>query len=291
MPRYLFFLTFILAASAADVVYARILESAHSADKLWTLTLSVQPDAPRLSDTITFTLDVSPAPVKAEFPVFGEKIGELKITDIQTTDTQLVITAVPIKAGVTPLWGIPVKIGGETITVPQCSLDIQSAVSEDEASLDSIAADTKPFDVRNPYLPWFIAAAVLVFIAALLFLLRKRKTETEVAAVPLTLQELALQKLTNLLDSRKHEADVRQFFVELSDIVRWYIEQKTGLRSPELTTEEFLRRTSSNRYLPDTDKMSAFLLSADFVKFAKHQPAEEEIMLAFRRAVDLTSNG
>ncbi|MDR3181853.1 MAG: hypothetical protein LBT89_02865 [Planctomycetaceae bacterium] len=288
------FVVFLAGIVLSDSASA-VLEKAYSPDKQRTVTLSVMPDVPRLSDKVTLTLDVSAtqgtSPAKAEFPAFGEKLGELKITDIQTSGGQLIITAIPLKAGKTPIWEIPVKVGGETITVPKCEIDIQSAVSQENASLDNITTDIKPFEVRNPYLMGIIAGAVILLIAALLLLLsRKRKNRDEVPIVPLTLQELALQKLSKLWESRLHESDVRQFFVELSDTVRWYIEQKTALRTPELTTEEFLYKTARNPLFGETEKISSFLQTADFVKFAKHQPAGDEIMFAFRRAEELISS-
>ncbi|MDR3233650.1 MAG: hypothetical protein LBT46_08320 [Planctomycetaceae bacterium] len=301
MPGRLFFVTFFLVlcltVSLTGIALSGsvplILERVYSPDKQRTVTLSVMPDVPRLSDTVTLILDVSEArgtsPAKAEFPAFGEKLGELKITDTQMSGRQLVITAIPLRAGKTPIWEMPVKIGSETITLPQCELDIQSEVSPEDASLDNITTDIKPFEVRNPYLIGMIAGAVLLLIAALFLLSRKRKNRDKVSAVPLTLQELTLQKLSKLLESRLHESDVRQFFVELSDTVRWYIEQKTGLRTPELTTEEFLYKTAKNPLFRETEKISSFLQTADFVKFAKHQPAGDDIMLAFHRAEELIS--
>lgn len=64
------------------------------------------------------------------------------------------------------------------------------------------------------------------------------------------------------------------WYVELSGIVRRYIEQRFGVRAPELTTEEFLRaaRTSSQLPTADQGKLVAFLEACDRVKFAGDRP-------------------
>ncbi len=69
------------------------------------------------------------------------------------------------------------------------------------------------------------------------------------------------------------------FFVELSAIVRWYLENRFDLRAPELTTEEFLTAMSSSPDLADTHQplLRDFLRRADLVKFANFVPDDSDI--------------
>lgn len=53
----------------------------------------------------------------------------------------------------------------------------------------------------------------------------------------------------------------KDFYVELTMVVRRYIQRKYGIKAPHLTTEEFLREFKS-------DALRSFLESADLVKFA-----------------------
>jgi hypothetical protein len=86
------------------------------------------------------------------------------------------------------------------------------------------------------------------------------------------------------------ETDVKSYYVELTAIVRRYIERTTGIRAPEQTTEEFLREVSRcSSPLPKGEGMNNFRLkdfleSADLVKFAAHRPRREDILESFRRA-------
>jgi hypothetical protein len=69
------------------------------------------------------------------------------------------------------------------------------------------------------------------------------------------------------------------FFVKLSGIVRRYLEARFGLRSPELTTEEFLEamRDSPDLVRAHQEMLRRFLQRADLVKFAHRIPGATEV--------------
>ena len=292
-------LTFILAVYPSSLIAAPLAEAV-SADGRCRAVLSVSPDRPYLSDTITLTLDVA-GPDRVEFPLFGEKMGELDVVDVKTSDRQLVLTAVPQRSGKTPIWAITIMCGQQRIDIPKTELDIATDIDPDTVSLDNIGLATEPIPERS----WTIyaLAALLILGAVLIFLwlfYKYKRVDVPEEFHPLSAQEQALHRLAALLESRKYESDVKGFFVELSDIVRWYVERLTGVRAPELTTEEFLDRITrhADRFLGKisqspahvTDSLEAlvpFLESADIVKFAKHVPTEDEVMLAFRQAEQL----
>jgi hypothetical protein len=54
----------------------------------------------------------------------------------------------------------------------------------------------------------------------------------------------------------------KDFYVELTMVVRRYIQRKYGIKAPHMTTEEFLREAKPS------DELRRFLESADMVKFA-----------------------
>ena len=62
----------------------------------------------------------------------------------------------------------------------------------------------------------------------------------------------------------------KDFYVELTMVVRRYIQRKYGIRAPHLTTEEFLRECSdtSLKGVANLAELKRFLESADMVKFA-----------------------
>jgi hypothetical protein len=280
--------------------FAAPLGEAVSADGQCRATLTVSPDRPFLADTITLTLDVTcPDEETVVFPPFGERIGELNIVDIKTTDRQLVLTAIPQRAGKMPIWAMPIRCGEQQIEIPAVELDIAASIDSENASLDHIGLDAEPIPESAWHAFAVIAALVLVAWLLLWLLYKRKRNESPEDISPLSAQELALRRLAALLESQKHESDIKGFFVELSDIVRWYVERLTSIRAPELTTEEFLHKiteptrwhTSKNeqeptRFTGSLDTLVPFLEAADIVKFAKHVPTNDEIMFAFRRAED-----
>ena len=296
----LFFVEAALTIGCSLSGVAAPLGEAVSADGQCRAVLSVLPDCPSLADTVTLTLDVTcPDGETVEFPPFGERLGELNIVNTKMTDRQLVLTAIPQHVGKTPIWAITIRCGQQQMELPAVELNITADIDSENASLDTIGLTTEPIPKPFGYLAAVAIAAITLVLAVLFFLwlfYRRKRTDAPAEMTPLSAQELALRRLSALLESRKHEADVKGFFVELSDIVRWYVERLTGIRAPELTTEEFLHRIaepvrwhrSDNEHPPhftgSLDTLVPFLEAADSVKFAKHVPANEEIMLAFRRA-------
>ncbi len=68
--------------------------------------------------------------------------------------------------------------------------------------------------------------------------------------------------------------DYEGFYVELSEIVREYIENRFEIRALEMTTEEFLNRAASDGCLESSHQLllRQFLNSSDLVKFARYTP-------------------
>ncbi len=142
------------------------------------------------------------------------------------------------------------------------------------------AAPARPF-------PWALAgaaAAVLAALAAAVLLLARRRAATPpTAPPPVPPHERALAALEALLARELPEhGRFDPYFVELSEIVRRYLEERFALRAPEQTTEEFLasimRSETGRRTLEPAHRelLRAFLVRADLVKFARAVPDVRE---------------
>jgi len=93
-------------------------------------------------------------------------------------------------------------------------------------------------------------------------------------------RERALRDLSRLLSrDLVGRRLIKEFYVELTMIVRRYIEGQHAIRAPEQTTEEFLQAVSTDsRFSPVVvQKLRAFLEAADLVKFAAHQPTSDAV--------------
>jgi hypothetical protein len=115
-----------------------------------------------------------------------------------------------------------------------------------------------------------------VVVAALIFAAWRwwrRKQETGPPAIVIPPHIRAKQRLAEALFLI---ADPNRFCTEVSNAVRWYLEERFTLRAPERTTEEFLSELQKSRHLTRDQKESlgAFLESCDLVKFARFEPTE-----------------
>ena len=118
---------------------------------------------------------------------------------------------------------------------------------------------------------WCAAAliAVVAVVAAVWFLLRylaRRIKEHRMSPI-----ERAWVELDRLLKKGlPGRGRYKDFYVELTMVVRRYVQRKYGIRAPHLTTEEFLGELADSRLgeCSNVEGLKAFLESADMVKFA-----------------------
>jgi hypothetical protein len=168
--------------------------------------------------------------------------------------------------------------------VPTTVFTVESILAGDQAPrpMKDLAAWPAPAT-------WRVAtAAVLALLAmasliALAAWLRRKRERPAPARPPVPPHELALAAIQILLAKKWIEQEnVEPFYVELSQIVRAYIEARFNLRAPELTTEEFIREASASHHLSldHQQLIAAFLEQCDLVKFAKHRPAQSDMRAA-----------
>ncbi|HEY2122609.1 MAG TPA: hypothetical protein VGH07_03365, partial [Chthoniobacterales bacterium] len=137
-----------------------------------------------------------------------------------------------------------------------------------------IAADNSDEieDIRSPLPPHpsltiVILLAVLLLLAIIAYVLWPNATGGITPPVP---KEVALKRLENA-KQRVSSASSYDFGVEVSDILRNFIEQQFGIRAVRQTTSEFLNEASHAKYfdLPRREKLRHFLVTCDAIKFAR----------------------
>ncbi len=145
-----------------------------------------------------------------------------------------------------------------------------------------------------PPLSWRLvgfAALLLVLVGGVLtgvyFLVRylaRRVKEHRMSPI-----ERAWAELDRLLKRElPRRGKFKDFYVELTMVVRRYIQRKYGIRAPNLTTEEFFAevRKSEHSQVEQTKDLEGFLESADMVKFAGVEATDEMAASATERARD-----
>ncbi|MGD2110409.1 MAG: hypothetical protein PVI86_13595, partial [Phycisphaerae bacterium] len=132
----------------------------------------------------------------------------------------------------------------------------------------------------------------VVLVALLVYLVRRPRP----APPPRPAHEIAMEALRALAAKNLiAKGQIEPFFVEITWIIRDYIELAFGLRAPEQTTEEFLGNiTAAPAVARHRDVLEPFLTAADEVKFARAKPQTDTIQRAFDTARDFivqTSSG
>ena len=115
----------------------------------------------------------------------------------------------------------------------------------------------------------FIALAGIAALAAIVFGLTK--LSRRVREFRMSPMERAMAELQRLLGRNLPSRGLyKEFYIELTMVVRRYIERTHGIRAPEQTTQEFLAAASqSPLFTADViAQLRTFLESADLVKFA-----------------------
>ena len=137
---------------------------------------------------------------------------------------------------------------------------------------------------------WIWMVGTVIVAGGIIFWLRARKKRLAgLVRIFTPAHEIAYERLRKLMAKKLLEAGkIKQFYEEISDILRHYIEHRFDLRAPERTTEEFLAELQYAELLSDMQKsdLAKFLKNCDLVKFAKHKPASEQIQQTFDMVED-----
>jgi hypothetical protein len=136
---------------------------------------------------------------------------------------------------------------------------------------------------------WYIVAGIVLLalvIGLTIYFVKKRKNRPVPQGPVESLQEYTLRMLGEL-DSKQlwQKKQVKEYYVQLTDIVRNYIEQRFNTQAMEITTDELLDKVQLHRELLQYYGILADILhTADLAKFAKAQPLQQEHTEAMAKA-------
>ncbi|HOF40632.1 MAG TPA: hypothetical protein PLD73_11195 [Candidatus Hydrogenedentes bacterium] len=207
--------------------------------------------------------------------------GRVKIREIYVLD--------PIFMGYYPIAPAVVKVDeAQELSVPSPAIRVRDLTPEERMEAERFEANAGPAALPSPWLkPWLgrlagAATGIALLSALLLFVLKRlKRARVEIPRPP---WEAAFERL-HALDARKlpETGAYQEFYVELSDTLRVYIEGRFRIHAPEQTTPEFLSEAARSGALSEAHqrRLGRFLKHCDRVKFAQYEPTIEEMERSF----------
>ena len=266
-----------------------------------TATVTLAPAAPRLGDRMVLELSVEAEPgVRVEMPTFGDALGRFTVFEFApraesaagggSLHTQR-YTLQATRSGRHRIPGLRVEFVDERpgrgdgrpreLLTEELVFEVASVLPREMESMDLRPARRPLPELGGPWWErerWWLAVALAALAAgaAALAALRRRRSPQRIRASAYRRASARLERLR--AQGLPKGTRVDPWYVELSDIVRRYVEERFALRAPELTTEEFLLEAGRSEALspPHRGLLSDFLERCDRVKFARYRPPSDE---------------
>lgn len=193
------------------------------------------------------------------------------------------------------------RITGDTIASRELMLAVATFVI-DTANQNQIFDIKAPleapwtlFEFLSENYPYILFGLLLIAILfVVLWYLKKRKNREPNPVKKVVPKEaahiIALRDLDSLKDKKLWQNDrIKLYYVELSDIVRSYIEHRFSVMALEQTSDEIFDSIQRSKVLNNEQlsQLKQILSTADMAKFAKAKPLAHENDLALKNAYEL----
>ncbi len=179
-----------------------------------------------------------------------------------------------------------------------------SVVPVNVTANDSISPLTDVVDAENPSVfdkvpdPiynywWAFLLGILIIAAGVYAWFKYKKDGTILPSKPeIPPYEQAISALRQLKAKKLWESGRdKDYYTELTDILRRYLDRRFGIKAMEMTSSEILSHLADlgNRDVP-RDKIRDILDMADFVKFAMVRPLPDDNVALYKNALDFVES-
>jgi hypothetical protein len=277
-----------------------------------TVTVASRVDKSRIKigDLIRYTVTVThPKGVDARTPGTGANLGGFEIRNYSVPEPKekkgiivseyeyTISTFFPGEFVIPPL-PVAYKAPGDTTVRVMATPSIKIVVESMKPSEAGDIKDIKP-PLEIPLSVWLLLmkagiGLLIVLMAVGGFLLYRRwKSGKGILPVREAPQkpphEIAIEALDRLKSSDLLEkGEIKQFYIELSEIIRRYIGGRYFVVAMEMTTTEVLDGLSAaSLHEGDFELFEAFFHRCDWVKFAKYIPKADETSETVQSAYDI----
>lgn len=262
----------------------------------------------RIGEQITVRFEVKHDPkVELYWPEMHETFGMFELVDagaIETTSSgnqtlesrNIIITAFDSGYQVLEPFTFRYRLPNSDTLIPLESEAFMIRVNTVEVDTSQpIRPIVGPYTEKRTFtemLPYFAIPLMIIVLAVALWLLwRSRKKKAALIETIITPDvpphEWALQKLKELDEKKLWQQDlVKQHYVELTEILRIYIEKQLHVPAVEQTSDEIIRSLHGKAESGVLSQLKSLLQLADLVKFAKAHPLPDEHTRMMGIAVD-----
>lgn len=246
-----------------------------------------------VGDRITLTLELEATPdveiilpIEVDFgdlEILGKRILDLKRMETGTVIQKIVYTLTVFKTGDTAI--SPIKVayidGDKELSTSSQRIDIRV---ESVLKGDLQGKDIRPLKGQMSLGRGMASNLLRIFLVLLclagaiflfLYIKRRQSDLAQNRKVPeRPPQEVAYEALNKLKESSLlKDGKVKEYYIELSWIVRFYLEKRFKVSMVDRTTDEVFHIMRENKIEHSTvELVHDFLVSSDLVKFAKWTP-------------------
>lgn len=252
------------------------------------VTVWLSPSSPVVGDTLHLGVDIeSPNGIILTLPEYGDALDRFSIKESRKESSNLRYSLQSPMSGNHRIPQIRIlfndnrkkataSVEPTELLTDELAFVVTSASLADQQELTPAPGELR---VHSTYFRWqflLIGGLVLSILLGLFLFIRSRTQEKQLFVDPYNFATTRLSRIesSGLPDPEESE----YWYVDLSEVIRKYIELRFELKAPDQTTEEFLATANQKGVLaPEHQRLlSTFLSHADQVKFARHRPSAEE---------------
>jgi hypothetical protein len=266
------------------------------------LTAKTEVDTFRLGSWIDVQVEGKfDATIDTIAPVVKDSVGLLEVIKVERngTEPKWLIRLSTIDSGkiFLPPIEFDYKVKGDTgarkAFTNSLLLNIAGVTIDPKGEIKDIKPPMSAPWLFEDFLPYLIALVVIAtLIGGFYYYWRKKKQKQDLLANIKVIIPPHREALTALrvLEEKKlwQQGLVKQYYSEVTEIIRHFFERRWSIIALELTTDEILMQM---KHIPDALKvwkeMDSFFITADLVKFAKYEPSPAEHENEMRSAYEI----
>ena len=267
-----------------------------------------------LGDRVTLVVEVEHRPDQTiTWPILSDTLGSFEIVGVnegasevvegrQTSTKRYALTTFELGDLEIPAIEVTVADSGagepQLLSTEPVGVIVESVGIDEGGDIRNVKA---PLEIPRNWLlllPWLLliggASAMVYWLYRRYQSRKKRPNERLERAEPVRPPHEVAYEALNRLEAKRllERGETKPYFIEVSEIVRTYLEGRYPIDALEMTTYEVLRELKRVGLEPEVfDLFPPFFSRSDLVKFAKHRPAPEvskEMIPMARLLVDET---